>query len=116
MPSFGAFGRAMIPLTGAPLQGYQTYNAYEQQNLRNQLAQSQMQLQQTQSQMQQRMADFEQQKIDDERWKMRYQQWQDQAGATAGFFTAWRFICCWGASMTIRTCRNALCAGASSTG
>src|SRR5262249_41492620 len=33
-----------------------------------------------------------------------------------GFFIAWRFICCWGASMTTRTCRNGSFGGASSTG
>jgi putative NADH-flavin reductase len=38
------------------------------------------------------------------------------AAAMAGFFTAWRFICCWGASMTTRTFRNAPSATASSTG
>src|SRR5258708_14018823 len=29
------------------------------------------------------------------------------AAAAAGFFILRRFICCWGASMTTRTCRNA---------
>ena len=38
------------------------------------------------------------------------------AAVTAGVFTTRRFICCWGASMTTRTCRNASSAGASSTG
>jgi len=38
------------------------------------------------------------------------------AAAIAGFFIAWGFICCWGASMTTRTCRNASSAGASLTG
>jgi putative NADH-flavin reductase len=41
---------------------------------------------------------------------------QATAKATAGSFVARRFICCWGASMTTRTCRNASSAGASSTG
>jgi putative NADH-flavin reductase len=36
--------------------------------------------------------------------------------AVAGFFIAWLSICCWGASMTTRTYRNASSAGASSTG
>jgi len=31
----------------------------------------------------------------------------------AGFFTAWRFVCCWGASTTTRTFRNASSATAS---
>src|SRR5262249_41161482 len=35
------------------------------------------------------------------------------AAATAGFFIVRRFICCWGASMTTRTCRNVSSAGAS---
>ena len=38
------------------------------------------------------------------------------AAAAVGFFIARRFICCWGASMTTRTCRTASSAGASSTG
>ena len=36
--------------------------------------------------------------------------------AVAGFFIAWLSICCWVASMTTRTYRNASSAGASSTG
>jgi uncharacterized protein YbjT (DUF2867 family) len=35
---------------------------------------------------------------------------------TAGFFIVRRFICCWGAFMTTRTCRNVSSAGASSRG
>src|SRR5262245_9081822 len=39
-----------------------------------------------------------------------------QAPAVAGSFVARRLICCWGASMTTRACRNASSAGANSTG
>jgi putative NADH-flavin reductase len=38
------------------------------------------------------------------------------AVATADYFITPRFICCWGASMTTRTCKNASSAAASSTG
>jgi putative NADH-flavin reductase len=41
---------------------------------------------------------------------------QATASAAAGSFVVRRFIYCWGASMTTRTCRNASSAGASSTG
>ena len=37
-------------------------------------------------------------------------------GPLPGFFIAWLFICCWGASMTTRTYRNGLSARGSSTG
>jgi hypothetical protein len=40
----------------------------------------------------------------------------DSKPAAAGSFVVRRFICCWGASMTTRTCRNASSAGVSSTG
>ena len=39
-----------------------------------------------------------------------------RTAAVAGFFITRLFICCWGASMTTRTYRNASSAGATSTG
>jgi putative NADH-flavin reductase len=38
------------------------------------------------------------------------------AAAAGGFFITWLFTCCWGVSMTTRTCRSASSVGASSTG
>jgi hypothetical protein len=80
----GAFGRAMIPLTGGALQGLQTYNMYNQQALNNKIQQQAMQLEQQKAQFENLRNQTEQRKMDEEIWKDQYQVWQDKSSRLAG--------------------------------